>query len=265
MIGKCFFQWSIAIRRLICSVFEWSSPKWHTGSSSINRCSLHSHIRRLHWNDQYALHMSMSIRFDAWLVEVENHIKVSHAADSMMSFWRLNNLCSQPSVPIDTRWSQTTFICWLCRVVYDCSEQHKQRSEIKMPQNWLTNFHVPLFATPLLMVAWISRQSLNDGPQRFFTVLRSLNDDKLFTFNWTIFEISLFFSPKFVENFRNSFARAHNWSSEEVVTRRLYPNDCHDHFVWWECISSAPRHIRQIFHFIVAHLRSSPHDARCTG
>lgn len=32
-----------------------------------------------------ALHMSMSIRFDAWLVEVESYIKVSHAADSMMS------------------------------------------------------------------------------------------------------------------------------------------------------------------------------------
>lgn len=47
---------------------------------------------------------------------------------------------------------------------------------------------MPLFATPFLIVAWISRQSLSDGPQRFLIVLRSLNDDTLFTFNCTIFQ-----------------------------------------------------------------------------
>lgn len=57
--------------------------------------------------------------------------------------------------------------------------------------NELTNFHVPLLATPFLIVAWISRQSLSDGPHRFLIVLRSLNDDTLFTFNWTIIQIPL--------------------------------------------------------------------------
>lgn len=86
----------------------------------------------------------------------------------------------------------------------------------------LTNFHVPLFATPFLIVAWISRQSLSDGPHRFLIVLRSLNDDTLFTFNCTIFQ---FQNRNYVRKFAffcNLFKRKNRWtkitSAEEAIT-----------------------------------------------
>lgn len=74
---------------------------------------------------------------------------------------------------------------------------------------------MPLFATPFLIIAWISRQSLSDGPQRFLIVLRSLNDDTLSTFNWTIFPIQL------IRNYsRNSLLAIFLWQKTNLYERK---------------------------------------------
>lgn len=74
---------------------------------------------------------------------------------------------------------------WSFRFAWIFSAKILSHPKWKFIKNWLTHFHVPLLATPDVIVACISRQSLNDGPQDFLNIFR-LFHITLFNFSWTI-------------------------------------------------------------------------------
>lgn len=77
--------------------------------------------------------------------------------------------------------------------VYDSETQKRERKK-------LTDFHVPLLATPVWIFAWISRQSDNDGPH----CCENFPITGLCHFNWTIFLLFLIYEELFCFYFKDT-------------------------------------------------------------